>query len=596
MSTIYNWYQWLEKYVIAHKIISAIVLVVILGVAWWAYGTVTNTSGETSYVLGTVTQGTIVASVGESGQVAANDTLSITPQVSGEILSVNVTPGEQVQAGQLIAEIDPTTQQEAVESAKEDLESAQLSLAELQEPPTTLTLTQQQDNITQSEQSLTTLYQTSFNDVTTTFVDLPSIMSGLQTIDLGSAAGGSSQWNMDYYEAQAAQYSTAAESYRDDAYNSYETALESYNQTFSDFEAATSSPDRATITQLLSETYQTTGAIATAVKSANDLIQFYTNELTQNGATPKAVAATQLASLDTYLSETQTHLTALLNDTNSLQSDQQNITTAEQTLAQTQAGADPLQIQGDQLSVTKAQEALSEAQTTLAEYWVYAPFAGTIASVPVAAYDQAGSGTTLATLQTNTQYANLSVNEVDAAKLQLGQKATLTFDALPNLTMTGTVAQISPAGTVTSGVVTYNVEVSFDTQNPQVKAGMSVNATIETAVDQNILEVPAGAIKTQGTTNYVQAFIPPIASSTIAAAGATGVVSKTAPQDIPVTVGITDDTNTQILSGLTLGEQIVTRTESGSTPVAAATTGVGAAGARTTGGAGGFGGGAAIRI
>jgi len=222
---------------------------------------------------------------------------------------------------------------------------------------------------------------------------------------------------------------------------------------------------------------------------------------------------------------------------------------------------------------------------------VTAPFAGTIAAVPVNRFDQASSGTTLATLITNAQYADLSVNEVDAAKIQLSQKVTLTFDAIPDLTLTGTVAQIDSVGTVTQGVVSYDVKISFDTQDTRVKSGMTVNATIQTAVDQNVLVVPLSAVKTQGSTSYVQVFNPPLASST-ASNPNQGVLTAQTPVNVPVTVGISDNTNTEITSGLVDGQQIVVRTTtSGSTPSAAS-----AATTRTGGGGFGGGGGGAIRI
>jgi HlyD family secretion protein len=593
---IFGYVTRIKTYILTHKIISGIVLIVVLGGGWYAYSALTSTSGQTRYVLGTVSTNTIVSSVSESGQITANDTLTITPQVSGQVISVNVTPGESVKAGQLIAQIDPTTALEAVTSAKENLQSAQISLAQLQEPATTLTLTQQQNNISQAQQSLTTLYQNSYSDVINTFVDLPAIISGLQDADLGTEAGGASQWNIDYYESQASKYNSEASAYRDAAYNDYIAARTSYDQTFSDYKSLSSTPDQATVTKILQETYQTTGDIATAVKSANNLIQFYSDQLGQNGATPKTIAATQITNLTAYLNKAQTHINTLLSDTNSLQSDQAAITIAQQTLAQTQSGADPLSIQSSQLNVTKAEDALSQAETTLAEYYVTAPFAGTIASVPVNPYDQAGSGTTLATLVTTKQYAELSINEVDAAKIQLGDKATLTFDAIPSLTLTGTVAQINPVGTVSQGVVTYNLEISLDTQDARVKTGMSINATIQNAVAINALTVPSSAIKTTNGASYVMIFNPPIATSTVTSAGSQGVVSATAPQSVPVTLGISDNTNTQILSGLTAGEQVVVRTVTGSNtaPTAAAT-----ATTRTTGGGfggGGGGGGAAVRL
>ena len=590
------WLGAAKKYALAHKILSGIALVVVLGGGWIVYGNATSTAGETRYVLGTVTSNTIVSSVSESGQVTANNQLNITPQVSGQIVSVNVKPGQAVRAGQMIAEIDPTQALQAVQSAKENLQSAELSLQQLQEPATTLTLTQQQSNITEAEQNLTTLYQSSYSDVINTFVDLPAIISGLQDVDFGAEAGGASQWNIDYYESQVSKYSTESTAYRDTAYNDYETARASYDQTFADYQTLPSVPDQATITKILQETSNTTAALATAVKSANNLIQFYNDQLSENGATPRSIATTQISNLTSYLSKAQSHINTLLQDTNNLATDKENIVVAQETLAQTQAGADPLNVEGSQLSVQKAQEALAQANQTLHNYYITAPFAGTIASVPVNTYDQAGSGTTLATLITTEQYADLSLNEVDAAKIQLGEKATLTFDAIPNLTLTGTVAQLDPVGTVSQGVVTYDVRVGFDTQDARVKTGMSVNADIQTAIAENTLTVPSSAIKTINGTSYVMVFNPPLASTTTSSTGANvGVLSTTPPQSVIVTTGISDDTNTQILSGLTAGEQIVVRTTTGTATTIK--TSAAAATSRTSGAGGGFGGGGgAVRI
>ena len=145
MNTFFNIFQSAKKYALAHKFISAIAVIVVLGGIWFLYTKATSTSGQTRYVVGAVAQNTVISSVSESGQVTANDTLNITPQVSGQILHIYVTPGESVTAGAPIATLDPTTAEEAVTSAKENLQSAQLALAKLQEPATTLTLTQQQD-------------------------------------------------------------------------------------------------------------------------------------------------------------------------------------------------------------------------------------------------------------------------------------------------------------------------------------------------------------------------------------------------------------------------------------------------------------------
>ena len=574
-----------------HKFWSIVVLVALLAVGWWEWGNATSTTGQTRYMLGSATEGTIISSVSGSGQVAADQQLDLKPQVSGQITYIGVTPGQKVAAGTLIAEIDSTDAQKAVRDAQANLTSAQLSLQKLQEAATTLTLIQQQNSIDQAKQSLLTQYQSSYTDMTSTFLDLPAIITALQDVNLGNeAASPGVQWNIDYYRDQALRFNTQATSYRDTAYRDYLAARDSYNQTFSDFQSLGATPSQASIESMLTETQTTTALMATAAKSSYDLIQFYSDQLTQNGLAPRPIAATQIASLNTYQSKLQTHITTLLSDENSLTNSKNSITVAEQTLAQTQQGTDPLDLQSAQLNVTKSQNALQDAQDTLAKYYVRAPFAGTIASVAANKFDQAGSGTTIATIVTSKQLAELSVNEVDAAKIKLGDKATLTFDAINNLTLTGTVAEIDPVGTVTQGVVSYDVKISFDAQNAQIKPGMTVNATIQTDVQQNTLLVPQSAVKTQSGQSYVLAFVPPIASSTVMLAGSTGVLSPTAPQQIPVTTGISDDTNIQILSGLTAGEQIVTRMVTGSTASAATT--ASSASSRNSG----FGGGGGIRI
>jgi multidrug efflux pump subunit AcrA (membrane-fusion protein) len=143
--------------------------------------------------------------------------------------------------------------------------------------------------------------------------------------------------------------------------------------------------------------------------------------------------------------------------------------------------------------------------------------------------------------------------------VQVGDKATLTFDALPNLTIAGTVAEVDPIGTITSGVVSYNEQITFDTEDSSIKTGMSVDASIITKVAADALTVPASAVKTSGTSSYVQVFqtLPP---------GVTGNTfsSSVAPINVPVTIGITDDINTQILSGLSAGQYVVTATVAGS--------------------------------
>ena len=116
--------------------------------------------------------------------------------------------------------------------------------------------------------------------------------------------------------------------------------------------------------------------------------------------------------------------------------------------------------------------------------------------MPVEVGEDASSGITMGTIITAQELATIVLNEVDVAKVKLGEKATLTFDAIPDLTIAGQVSEIDSVGTVSQGVVNYNVKISFATQDDRVKSGMSVDATIITDIAQNVVVVPNGAIKT----------------------------------------------------------------------------------------------------
>lgn len=250
-----------------------------------------------------------------------------------------------------------------------------------------------------------------------------------------------------------------------------------------------------------------------------------------------------------------------------------------QTQANDPNGTSAVTLQSKQLAVTQAQNSLASAEETLAKYTVTAPFSGTLATLPVNVGDQVSPTTTLATAITSNEIATLSLNEVDVSKVQVGQKATLTFDAVPGLSIAGTVSTVNPVGTVTSGVVNYTVTVSLDTQDPRVKSGMTVTAAIQTAIAQNVLEVPSSAVKTNNNGTYV--LLP--ASGT-----------ATAPTPTPVQTGIADGINSEITSGLTAGQSIITKTIAAtSTAAKPATAAPSLLGGSTTGGnrGGGFTGG-----
>lgn len=223
------------------------------------------------------------------------------------------------------------------------------------------------------------------------------------------------------------------------------------------------------------------------------------------------------------------------------------------------------QYKNQQLVISQAEAAESNALSNYqaSSATVTAPSSGTITDMVIAPGMQVGSATsgsssttttsgtgsstssssgssqTVASIKNSgTPVITVSLSEVDAAKVHEGQKATITFDALPNQTFTGSVTGINTTGSVSSGVTTYPATIVLDVANDKILPNMSATANIITGIDNNVLLVPSAAVTTVGTLSTVNVV-------------KNGVVIPTQVQ-----IGDSNDTETEITSGLSEGETV----------------------------------------
>ena len=215
-------------------------------------------------------------------------------------------------------------------------------------------------------------------------------------------------------------------------------------------------------------------------------------------------------------------------------------------------------MQSEQLAVQKSQNAVSDAKDALKNYYIYAPFDGIIGAVIVQKGDTISSGTSAITFITQKEFTTISLSEVDITKIKLGDKAVITFDAINGLSVAGQVTEIDTIGTVSQGVVSYNVQIAFDTQDSRVKPGMSTSVNVITDIKQNVLTVPNSAVKSKNKNYYV--LIPSQKQNLNSPSASQGFILAEAPIQKAVQIGLADDINTEITSGLAEGDQVVVRT------------------------------------
>lgn len=561
----------------AHKKTSAAVLGILIVALTWFWNT-RSAAVVTQYQTITVAKnGAVVASVSGTGQVNAETTVDMKVNASGNVVYVGAVQGKTVKKGALLFKLDDTAARKSVRDAEISLQSAQLSLQKLQQPADTLTLLQAQHNLdsanesqTQARNSLSKAYDDGFNSVSGTFVDIPSIMADFETL-LYSSAVRSSQSNIAAYRDMVYRVDESVVTYQQKVEDAHTAARNAFEKTQKEYATASRTASPSNTEQLIDDTYTLTQDVAELTKATMTYLNFVKDILVQQQMVVPSVMNSQLTQLNTFTNTTNGDLANLLNVKNTIQQSKTSLANAGRTiaenqekLAETQAGTSDIDLKSQELSVQQRQYALSDAETTLADYYYYAPFDGVVASVAVSVGDSAGGATALGSLITHQSVASVPFNEVDAANVKVGQKAVLTFDALDSLTLVGEVASIDTVGTVSQGVVTYKATIAFDDPSAKVKPGMSVSATVITNTKTDVFSVPNTAIKSSGGRSTLQ------------------VLTNTGTADAPqyqvsqrvVQTGIVSDTDTEIVSGLQEGDQVIvqTTTTGGSTSATTART------------------------
>lgn len=244
------------------------------------------------------------------------------------------------------------------------------------------------------------------------------------------------------------------------------------------------------------------------------------------------------------------------------------------------------------------QGVVAQAQSAVTNTWnsyqlvsttITAPVAGTLDNLNFAqgmvitGSSTSGSATTVrgqvqkvATISTGivAPVASFTVSETDVTKVKVGQKATITLDAFPGKTFSGTVLTLDKTGTVISGVTSYPLAIQFDVENSDVLPNMSATANIITDSKSDVLIVATSAIQSGGGQSAVR------------------VIKNGKTTSVPVETGLTSDLQTEITSGLSEGDVVV---DSISTPTTGQTTGTSPFSGGLRLGGGGLGGGGGAR-
>ena len=525
------------KKIFKNKLYGFIFVVIILGLGYFSYVKFFSSSNQTRYVLAEVKKGTIDVSVSGTGFVSPLNKVDLKSKVSGvEVVSVPVSEGQEVKAGDLIVKLDTTDPEKTVRDAQISLDNAKLSLEKLK---------MQYDQLLRAD-TLNKNYEDGMNILSDLYNNYSQILNNLNDILFGTNLSSINETNIEYYSSYDPKFSEVPDKSR----RMYDDLKTLYSKDFDIYTQAKRGQGDLRGDAIL-KSYDLVLETADLIKLTRDPVLSLQNNLILDNAIHKNanLINSHAQSLTNYSNTMSNYLNNLLTIKNNINSYKDSISSY------------PIDIKNQELVVKQKENALLDARQKLDDYYIRAPFSGIITNITVSKGDMI-SGGTVATLITKNKIAEISLNEIDAAPVKIGQKAILTFDALPGKTLEGKVYEISTVGEESQGVVSYTVKINFEDGSGDVKPGMSATAKIITQTKDDVLLVPNQALKISGRTNYVLKALN-VSQNDVKKSIKGGIVLSAEPQRADVKTGISNDEFTEITEGLNEGDIIVLRTITG---------------------------------
>lgn len=501
-----------------------------------------------TYTTEAVKLGNLSQTVSATGEVESATETNLAFKVSSKLAALPVVVGQKVKAGQVLARLEAGRAASAVNQYRAAVLSAQANLDKIKAgaSPEDVAVTEQ--SVTQAQaaldnavkirdQAMVNLRETLLQKMQNGVSDMDSTVKKVKDLILDTSyAQGLGNLNIQMFYDSRNQLSTAQDRVMA-ASALYEQALTSQNQTDL-MSLANSLLDNLTVAKILADkTYQlllNTTASGVISQSTID--------------SQKTIMAAAQASIFADISALQTAKDNLTNQTLSYE---KSVTDATQALAVAQAQfnlktAQPrdFDVQYYEAALLQAQANLQAVLSDLSDYVLIAPQDGVITKVNNKLGEQATPGQAVVSMiaESNLQI-KMDVPESDIAKVKVGNEASITLDAFgPDRNFAGHVIFVDPAATPKQDVVYYQVTVSFDNNETDVKSGMTANVILGTAQKENVLLIPARSLSENSQGQKI-----------------VKILVNNEPIEKPVTIGLRGDEGfVEVTSGLEVGQQVIT--------------------------------------
>lgn len=517
-------------------IIGAAVLAAVFGL-WLlkSHSARTSSEGAQGQRTAVVTKGTITSELSSSGVISPKDTYSLTSLVEGEVISADFEEGDQVTEGQILYQIDVSSMESELKSASTSLERAQKKYEKAQED---------------YNEAVSDYSGNTYKATRTGYIRELNIQAGDQ---VGQNTDIASIYNdqimkirVPFLAQEAAAIGAGNQAVltltdTEEQINGVVTAVSNMDEVldggrivrYVTIEAA----NPGGLTSSHSAVAEINGMVCTAegsFEAATDLVM--------KADLPSSVEVeAMLVHEGDYVTEGTPIFRIASKDAEDL------LDTYQDAMAQAEE------------SLESAQSKVDSTKESYDNYTITAPISGQVITKSVKEGDtisrnSGSSDTTLAVIYDLSQLTfEMSVDELDVRSVQVGQKVSVTADALEGQTFTGTVTNVSLESVQSNGVTNYPVTVTLD-ETGDLLPGMNVDGVILLDQTEDALMIPIDSLM-RGNRVYVKDDTVKEAEGSVPAGF----------RAVEVETGLTNDDYVEIVSGLSEGEEVYVNESSKST-------------------------------
>ncbi len=215
---------------------------------------------------------------------------------------------------------------------------------------------------------------------------------------------------------------------------------------------------------------------------------------------------------------------------------------AQAELERVLAGPTDSEIEAAEANITQAENQLERAETDFARTILQTPIEGVVSVLNAEVGAIVAPGATVVEVTDITPLGlTVQVDEIDIGLVDVGLPVRVELDGLPGVQFPATVASVAPLGTPSGGIVSYDVGIALDTEDPRVRVGMTAEATIVIEEQPNVLVIPNLYIRRERATD--RAFVNVLREDNTL-------------EEVEVTLGMQGRDSSAVIDGLEAGDLV----------------------------------------